>query len=74
LVKQALFIRRFVDDSPYELWFFEYYIPTQNHNERLFILKEKATGNEHYLYRTKQLWKILGTWPGSNKKDPRYKH
>ncbi len=72
--KRALFVLRLIDGAPYQLWFFEDYDRADKHDTRVFILKETSTGVVHHVLRTRQLWKILGTWPGCNKRDPRYKH
>ena len=72
--KRALFVLRLIDGSPYQLWFFEDYDRADKHDTRIFVLKETTTGVVHHVLTTRQLWKILGTWPGCNKKDPRYKH
>ncbi|GEM_PF-2898623 len=71
--KRPLFLRRLVNGSPFQLWFFEDYdVPSTN--DRIFVLRDLPHKKESYFLRVRQLWSIIGTWSGCNPKDPRYKH
>lgn len=66
-----VFLHRLVIGGHFNLWFFEQPEPGAR-NDRIFILEEKSTGKRNYFYRTRQLKKLLGAWPGYNKDNPDY--
>jgi hypothetical protein len=70
-MKSPVFLQRLVTGGHYHLWYFEQPDPGSPH-DRVFALEESSTGKRNYFYSTRQLVKLLGDWPGSNKKNPDY--